>query len=174
MREFFIKTNRIGFSKWNDSDLNLATQLWGDKEVTRFICATGIFTKQDILDRLETEIQNDKLFYIQYWPIFELSTEELIGCCGIRPFDSEARSYEIGFHLRKKYWGMGYASEAAKAVIDYSFDALKADKLYAGHHPQNEASKRLLTKLGFQYIGKNYYKPTGLYHPSYKLVNGRL
>lgn len=87
--------------------------------------------KQDIIHRLETEIQNDKLFQIQYWPIIELSTEQLIGCCGIRPFDSEMRSYEIGFHLRKKYWGMGYASEAAKAVIAYSFDALKADKLCA-------------------------------------------
>lgn len=131
MREFFMKTKRVGFSKWNYSDLNLATQLWGDREVTRFICATGMFTKQDIIHRLETEIQNDKLFQIQYWPIIELSTEQLIGCCGIRPFDSEMRSYEIGFHLRKKYWGMGYASEAAKAVIAYSFDALKADKLCA-------------------------------------------
>lgn len=174
MREFFMKTKRVGFSKWNYSDLNLATQLWGDREVTRFICATGMFTKQDIIHRLETEIQNDKLFQIQYWPIIELSTEQLVGCCGIRPFDSEMRSYEIGFHLRKKCWGMGYASEAAKAVIAYSFDALKADKLYAGHHPQNKASKKLLTKLGFQYIGNNYYEPTGLYHLSYELVNDKL
>jgi len=98
MREIFMKTKRIAFSKWDDSDLNLATQLWGDKEVTRFICAAGIFTKQDILHRLETEIQNDKLFQIQYWPVFALSTEELIGCCGIRPFDSETRSYEIGLY----------------------------------------------------------------------------
>ncbi len=171
MREFFMKTKRIGFSKWNNADLDLATQLWGDKEVTRFICATGVFTEQDIINRLRTEIHNDKLFHIQYWPIFELSTEELIGCCGIRPFDSEIHSYEIGFHLRKKYWGMGYASEAAKAAIDYSFSDLKADKLYAGHHPQNEVSKKLLTKLGFQFIGNNFYKPTGLYHPSYELVN---
>jgi RimJ/RimL family protein N-acetyltransferase len=120
---------------------------------------------------LEIEVRNDKVFHIQYWPIFELSTEELIGCCGIRPFVSEIHSYELGFHLCKKYWGMGYASEAAKAVADYSFDVLKADKLDAGHHPQNEASEKLLTKLGFQYVGKDYYKPTGLYHPSYELVN---
>lgn len=173
MREFFIKTKRIGFSRWNDADLNLATQLWGDKEVTSFICATGMFIKQDIIDRLETEVHNDKLFHIQYWPIFELSTEELIGCCGIRPFTSETHSYEVGFHLRKKYWGMGYASEAAKVVIDYSFTVLKANKLYAGHHPQNEASKKLLTKLGFQYIGENFYEGTGLYHPSYELVNDK-
>lgn len=100
-----------------------------------------------------------------------METNELIGCCGMRPFKSEIYSYEIGFHLRKKYWGLGYASEAAKAVIDYSFTAFKADRLYAGHHPLNEASEKLLTKLGFQYIGKNFYEPTGLYHPSYELVN---
>lgn len=174
MREYFLKTKRIGFSKWNEGDLDLAVQLWGDKEVTRFICSTGRFTKEDIVHRLETEIQNEKRFQIQYWPIFELSTDELIGCCGIRPFGSEIHSYETGFHLRAKYWGMGYASEAAKAVIVYSFDTLKADKLYAGHHPKNEASKKLLTKLGFQYIGENYYEPTGLYHPSYELIGDPL
>lgn len=169
-----MKTKRIGFSKWNDCDLNLADQLWGDREVTRFICATGIFTKQEILHRLETEIRNDQLFQVQYWPAFELSTGELIGCCGIRPFPSETHSYEIGVHLRRRYWGMGYASEAAKAVIDYSFDTIKANKLYAGHHPQNEASRNLLIKLGFRYIGDRYYEPTGLYHPSYELINDAL
>lgn len=173
MREYFIKTERIGFSKWGDNDLNLAALLWGDKEVTRYICATGVFTQQDIVSRLETEINNDKLFHVQYWPIFNLPTEELIGCCGVRPFKSESHAYEIGFHLRKRFWGMGYASEAAKTVIDYSFSVLKAEKLYAGHHPQNEASKKLLKKLGFRYIGENFYKPTGLYHPSYVLLNDK-
>lgn len=101
MREFFMETKRIGFSKWNETDLNLANQLWGDKEVTRFICATGKFTGQDIIHRLETEIYNNKKFNIQYWPIFELATGELIGCCGIRPFKSETHSYEIGFQGNK-------------------------------------------------------------------------
>lgn len=173
MRELFMNTARIGFSRWRDSDLALAAQLWGDEEVTRFICARGMFNEQEIACRLETEIQNYRRFNIQYWPIFELSTGELIGCCGIRPFKAETHAYEIGFHLRKKYWGMGFASEAAIAVISYSFNTLNAEKLYAGHHPHNEASKKLLTKLGFQYIGKNYYEPTGLYHPSYELVNKR-
>jgi hypothetical protein len=56
MREYFIKTDRIGFSKWNASDFDLAAQLWGDQEVTQFICTTGMFTNQDIIDRLDTEI----------------------------------------------------------------------------------------------------------------------
>ncbi len=49
MREYFMKTNRIGFSKWTADDLDLASQLWGEKEVTQFICADGKFTQQDII-----------------------------------------------------------------------------------------------------------------------------
>ena len=169
MREFFLKTTRIGFSTWNNHDYDLAVKLWGSAEVTHFICASGIFTKQDIQNRLETEIQNDKLYHKQYWPIFELETGELIGCCGIRPFkpqtgksaDIDFSTYELGFHLRQIFWGKGYAFEAATAVIDYSFDRLNADKLYAGHHPQNEASQKLLTRLGFHYTGENFMHQPG-------------
>lgn len=171
MKEHFMKTTRIGFSNWTDPDLKFARQLWGEKEVTQFICATGVFTLQDICNQLDIEIRNGKEFHVQYWPIFEIETGELIGCCGLRPFKSEQRSYEIGFYLRKIYWGKGYAFEAANAVMDYSFTKLNADELYAGHHPQNVASKKLLTRLGFQYIGDNYYKPTRLYHPSYKMTS---
>lgn len=168
-REYFLKTKRLGFSKWKDTDLELANQLWGDKDVTRFICAAGAFTQQDIISRLNAEIHNDKEFSVQYWPVFELAEGELAGCCGIRPFEPELLTYELGFHLRKEYWGRGYAYEAAAAVIDYSFKVLNADRLFAGHHPQNAASEKLLIKLGFRFTGTNFYEPTGLYHPSYEL-----
>lgn len=169
-RTYFLKTTRIGFSMWNDADLELAVQLWGEENVTRFICSSGTFTQRDIRKRLEVEISNGERFSIQYWPIFELTSGELIGCYGLRPFKSETGMYEMGFHLRSKYWGKGYAFEAGKEVINYSFSVLKAIKLYAGHHPENINSEKLLKKLGFQYIGKNFYEPTGLFHPSYELV----
>ncbi|MDK2967973.1 GNAT family N-acetyltransferase [Lacrimispora sp.] len=171
MREYFIKTKRIGFSVWDAKDLDLATELWGHSEVTKYICSSGKFSKQDIIDRLNTEVHNHVMYHIQYWPVFELSTGELIGCCGIRPYKTESHSFELGFHLREKYWGQGYASEAAKAAVDYSFRVLKAEKLYSGHHPQNKASEKLISKLGFQLTGTVFYEPTGLYHPFYELVN---
>ena len=170
MREYFMKTKRIGFSRWRVTDLDLAIQLWGDQEVTRLICAEGSFTQEEIKNRLQAEISNDELYDIQYWPIFELATKELIGCSGIRPFNIEEGRWEIGTHLRPKYWSQGYGFEASKAVIDYSFNILKVDTLFAGHHPQNQASEKLLKKLGFQSIGKSFYEPTGLFHPSYELV----
>ncbi len=46
---------------------------------------------------------------------------------------------------------------------------MKADALFAGHNPHNTESAKVLRKLGFHYIGDEFYEPTGLYHPSYEL-----
>lgn len=165
-RSFFLITDRIGFSIWNETDSDFAQQLWGNPEVTKYICASGVFTKAEIVNRLCTEIENVEMYGVQYWPIFHLATSAFIGCCGLRPRSKNV--YEIGFHLLPKYWGHGYAAEAAKAVIQYAFTTLHAEKLFAGHNPKNVASQKALAKLGFTYIGDEYYGPTGLYHPSYE------
>ena len=61
-REFFLKTNRIGFSKWAQKDLELAKLLWGNPAVTRYICADGIFSINDIINRMNTEIHNESVY----------------------------------------------------------------------------------------------------------------
>ena len=167
MREFFMKTNRIGFSRWTDEDIDLAVSLWGNPDVTQFICTTGVFSPEDISARLNKEIENDRQFGIQYWPVFELATGELIGCCGLRPYSDGI--YEIGFHLRPQFWRKGFAVEAAAAAINYAFNKLLADGLFAGHNPKNIASSKVLAKLNFKYLRDEFYAPTGLYHPSYEL-----
>lgn len=167
-RKYFLKTNRIGFSKWQEDDIKLAELLWGDSNVTKYICASGCFSADDIAMRLAKEIENNIEHHVQYWPIFELETNELIGCCGLRPYSDG--KYEIGFHLRPEFWRQGYAVEAANTVIDYAFNVLNAAGLFAGHNPNNTASKKVLEKLGFSFIGNEFYEPTGLYHPSYELM----
>lgn len=166
-RDYFLRTDRTGFSEWRHDDIELAELLWGDPAVTRYICASGRYSANDIASRLQKEIDNNAEHHVQYWPIFELVSENLIGCCGLRPYSEN--KYEIGFHLRPAFWGQGYAAEAAAAVIDYAFTTLQAEGLFAGHNPNNAASKRVLQKLGFRYIGDEFYEPTGLYHPSYEL-----
>lgn len=73
-REFFLKTKRIGFSKWTQNDIDLARGLWGNPDVTKYICANGTYGEDDIINRLSTEIHNESVYQVQYWPIFELET----------------------------------------------------------------------------------------------------
>ena len=167
MINYFMKTLRIGFSRWKSEDLQLAVRLWGNEKVSQYITSTGKFTEKEIEDRLKLEIKNQDEYKIQYWSIFLLETDEFIGCCGLRPYSSENKIFEIGFHLLPEFWKMRYGSEAANGVINYAIDTLKADSLFAGHNPKNSNSAKLLLHLGFTYTHDEFYKPTGLNHPSY-------
>jgi len=168
MRNYFLETGRIAFSRWTQDDYDLALLLWGDESVTKHISETGKFTEQEIKDRLLLEIENQKISHVQYWPIFEKATEEFIGCCGLRPYNLEERIYGIGFHLRSTHWGKGFASEAARAIIQYSLDHFNASSLIVGHIPKNTVAQKILKKLGFEYLGDMLNEPTGLYYSSYK------
>ncbi len=169
MRTVLLTTERTEISIWREEDRALAECLWGDPAVTHYISADGVFTLQQIHERLQTEINNQIRYGVQYWPVFHKESGELIGVCGLRPYGENA--YELGFHLRPCFHHQGYAFETASAVIAYAFDTLHAHRLSAGHHPANTASKKVLKKLGFCFTGKEYYAPTGLFHPSYELRN---
>jgi RimJ/RimL family protein N-acetyltransferase len=80
-----------------------------------------------------------------------LTDGTLIGGCGLgRLFGNDP---EIGYWLGVPYWGKGYATEAARAVIDYAFADLGFEKLEAGARVSNPASRRVLEKCGFQWTG---------------------
>lgn len=165
---YFLQTERLGFRLWSPSDFDLAMGLWGDPEVTRLF--GGPFPPEQVQERLSFEIANWQSSGVQYWPIFLLDSGEHVGCCGLRPYRPEERIFMIGYHLRRAHWGFGYATEAARAARDFAFDTLGARGLFAGHHPENQASGRVLEKLGFRYTHDEYFAPTGLNHRSYLLT----
>ena len=167
-REYFLTTGRLGFAHWSASDLALAQGLWGNAEVTSLI--GGPFTVEQVEQRLNAEIACTDAYNVQYWPIFVLEDGAHAGCAGLRPYRIDQRIYELGFHLRPEYWGRGFAQEAGRAVIAYAFEQADASALFAGHHPANSASRRVLSKLGFQFTHEEFYAPTGLQHPSYQLT----
>src|SRR5438105_6674659 len=75
------------------------------------------------------------------------TTGEYIGCCSVYP----ERDFEFGYWIGVPYWQKGYATEAAKRVARFAFDVLHAAKLKAHYIHDNQASERVLTKLGFQH-----------------------
>lgn len=163
-----MNSDRIVFRTWEMSDLERATMLWGNPQVMAFIGKGGL-SRQQVEAKLESEISCQARYGVQYWPIYQKSDEAFIGCCGLKPWiHSSKGGLELGFHLVPTAWGKGFAQEAARAVIAYAKDR-KTPHLMAGHHPENQNSKNILGKLGFQFIENVFFAPTGLMHPSYIL-----
>jgi ribosomal-protein-alanine N-acetyltransferase len=168
-RDYFLTTARVGFSRWSQDDLPLATALWDDPLVSRFV--GGPFSQEEIQKRLSREIASKQEHGIQYWPIFLRANDEFAGCCGMRPYKPAGRVPAFGFYLRPDFWEQGLATEAGRAAICYTFESLGAKAIFAGHHPKNESSRKALEKLGFRYTQDQLYPPTGLMHPSYLWEN---
>ncbi len=76
---------------------------------------------------------------------------KLIGSCGLGQLDGEA---ELGYWIARPYWGQGFASEAARAVVNIA-KALGHSKLVSGHFTDNPASGRVLRKIGFRPLGRS-------------------
>lgn len=75
----------------------------------------------------------------------------LVGSCGLGERHSEA---ELGYWIARPYWGLGFATEAGRAVINIA-QTIGHSKLVAGHFVDNPASGRVLQKLGFRNTGKS-------------------
>jgi RimJ/RimL family protein N-acetyltransferase len=88
--------------------------------------------------------------------LITLAAGSVIGACGIEPRDGQ--SPELGYWIGTHYWGQGYATEAARAVIDHAFGALDCDQLQSGARISNPASRRVLEKCGFQWTGVGLYR----------------
>ncbi len=83
--------------------------------------------------------------------VITLRNGPLIGACGLKQLDRHPP--ELGYWLGIKHWGKGYATEAARAVIDHAFDELDNEAVHAAARVTNPASRRVLEKCGFQWTG---------------------
>ena len=80
-------------------------------------------------------------------------TGRLCGGIGLHPEMQHPRA-ELGYWIGVPFWGNGYATEAAKAVVRYGFEHFKFNRIYAAHFLGNDASGKVLQKIGMQYEGR--------------------
>ena len=78
---------------------------------------------------------------------------EFIGSCALRDVDAEHSQAELSFWIGAPWWGYGYASEAAAAVLHHGFRELQVNRIYAYHMVRNPASGAVLRRLGMKQEG---------------------
>lgn len=76
----------------------------------------------------------------------------LVGAVSLR-IELAHRRAELGYWIGVPYWGLGYATEAARAVVTFGFDKLSMQRIYAQHFLRNPASGRVMAKIGMQFEG---------------------
>jgi RimJ/RimL family protein N-acetyltransferase len=82
------------------------------------------------------------------------SNQELIGNCGLRLDKPDTLQGNIGYELSPTYWGNGYATEAATAMLEFGFGTLKLHRIWSRCISENQRSRHLLERLGMQLEGR--------------------
>ena len=161
-----LETNRLILRKFTANDLDNLYRLDSSLDVMKYI--GKLRTREEV----ERSIERVRKYYIKnpglgLWITIEKVSEKFIGWSGIQHIDET--EIEVGYRYLKEFWGKGYATDAAKYLIDYGFNKMNLDKIVGVTHPDNLASQRVLEKVGLKYEKEAFYHETNVkYYAIYK------
>jgi RimJ/RimL family protein N-acetyltransferase len=141
------ETRRLVLRRFTLADLEPLAAILADPDVTRFFGGPRALdqTRARMLDFLDAY---EKVGFSK-WAVVLRETGELMGRCGPAVVDVEGGSeVELGYDLAKRFWGQGFATEAAAASLDHCFSVLGLTRVVSIIHPENVASRRVAEHLG--------------------------
>ncbi|PVH99322.1 acyl-CoA N-acyltransferase [Periconia macrospinosa] len=139
---------------YNPSDTPTLAQVANNPSIPRFL--RNIFPSPYTLSDAECWIQHcSTLNPLTQFALTEPTTNVVIGGIGLtQQEDVHSRSWELGYWLGEEFWGRGIMAEAARAIVDWGFQNLVCERIFAGLFSENKASERVIKKAGFTYEGR--------------------
>lgn len=137
-------------------DVELARGLWSNGRVRYYLFDDRIISPQEARSFVEASLENFERHGYGLWLVLARDTDSLVGFAGFLRSAEEAPSLIYGIH--PDFWGRGYATEAARAVLHYGIYGLALSKVGADVDEANAESVRVLEKLGLKRVGRALVK----------------
>jgi RimJ/RimL family protein N-acetyltransferase len=142
-----LETPRLRLRKFTRDDVEALEAVLGDPIAMKWYAAP--FDREGVTTWIERNINRYGNEGYGLWAMVLKSSGEMIGDCGCVNQEVEERPViEIAYHVRRDLWGNGYATEAARACIQYAFDKLGAQRVVSMIRPGNVNSRRVAEKNG--------------------------
>ncbi len=152
-----LETNRLIMRPFEERDAEGLFLLDSNPDVMKYVggvVSTKIEQSQQMIEFIQKQYKENGVGRLA---VIEKSTNTLIGWSGLKYLTSEINGmknvYELGYRFLPEYWGKGYATETARAALNYAFNEIKTDMVYAMAVTENTGSNRVLQKLGFEEFG---------------------
>jgi ribosomal-protein-alanine N-acetyltransferase len=149
-----IETARLRIRALEESDADGAHRVYGDPEVMRYVGVDGKARTREqsaagVTRMMEGQAQNG----FSLWAVELRETGEMIGVCGVVHVDGTGPDVELVYEFQRSAWGLGYATEAARACLDVALGPLGLTRVVALAYPENAQSIRIMQKLGMRDAG---------------------
>ncbi len=146
-----LETERLFLRKMQEYDVDEIFKMRSDEEIMRYIRQPQT-KREESLNWIHLISEKWDTEKIGFCSVIEKETKDFVGWCGLWKL-KETGEIEVGYAIQKKFWGKGYATEAAEVCLKYGFEELGLDKIVAVAYPDNEASQNVMKRLGMKYIG---------------------
>lgn len=161
----FLETERLILRPFLEDDVDRLFLLDSNPEVMKYVGVKPLTKKEQSAEVIKM-IQKQYLENgIGRLAVIEKESNLLIGWSFLKYLTEEINGiknvYDLGYRFLPEFWGKGYATESAKASIDFGFKEMNLDKICAHAHSENVASNNTLRKLGFQEKG-TFKEPDGI------------
>ena len=158
MAKIFIETPRLILREIISEDLDRIFLLDSNPNVMKYIGVEPVKTIEESVETLKKIQKQYQENGIARWAVVEKESNLLIGWSGLKlltePINGFKNVYELGYRFLPEFWGKGYATESGKAVLEYGFNQMNLDAIYACVDIENFNSDKILKdKLGFELKG---------------------
>jgi [ribosomal protein S5]-alanine N-acetyltransferase len=148
-----IRTARLTIRPFTSEDVPaIHAALYGDAQAMHFI--GGPHTLERTRQGIEGYIEHQRAVGYSFWAVVEEETGTIIGEAGLYPMNGQGPDIELGYAFGTPWWGRGYATETAGAIMGAAFEHLGAERVVAVAKRDNHRSLHVLEKLGFRHEGE--------------------
>ena len=155
-----LTTERLRLRQWQKDDLPAFARLNADSEVMKYYPDTlSELESNDMAERFEALLAYNGW---GFWVVEKIDEKKFMGFVGLNKPTYElpvSPCVEIGWKLAKKYWGYGYAGEAAEASLRVAFEQLDLSEVYSFTSILNKKSQAVMEKLGMINMNTNFDHP---------------
>lgn len=153
-----IETQRLLIRSFSTLDAPaLHERVFGDPEAMRYIPRGASPSVERTRGSIERFIAHERQHGFALFAVELKETGELIGDCGLFLVEGRGPEVEVAYHFGKAWWGQGYATEAARACLDFGFADCGLSEIIAICFPEHVASRRVMEKAGMRYVGPARY-----------------
>jgi len=148
-----LKTQRLCLGPFHQHDALIVQTLAGEFDVAR---TTLNIPHPYPHGAAETWIASHLLAFLERKSLtlaIRLHDDQLIGAISLSIKEAHHHG-ELGYWIGKSFWGHGYCTEAARSVLQYGFESLCLQRMFAYHMSLNPASGRVMQKIGMKHEGR--------------------
>jgi ribosomal-protein-alanine N-acetyltransferase len=155
-----LQTSRLTLREMTLDDAEEHFRVRADPEVMKYWSAAPDTSIEQAQQRIEVVRAGVRDGSSIRWVIADRASGAFLGSGGFWRWDQRHFRAEIGYDLGRPHWGKGLMTEALGAMLRFGFEAMSLHSVEANVDPRNEASKRVLVKLGFRqegYFRENFF-----------------